>query len=81
LLKGKFRRLKYLDINNLSLVPDIVIGACTLHNFILQNESSCDDEFDYNVSNDCNSPNSVSTAELTAGNSAVQKRNEIAEKL
>ena len=39
LLKCKFRRLRYLDICNLDNAPMIVIASCTLHNYILQNES------------------------------------------
>ena len=38
LLKGKFWRLKYLDVNDLSEVPNVTVTACTLHNFILQND-------------------------------------------
>lgn len=39
LLKGKFRRLRYLDVCTLSAVPNVVVAACVLHNFILQMES------------------------------------------
>ena len=43
LLKCKFRRLRYLDISNLHNAPAIIIASCTLHNFILQNESDIPD--------------------------------------
>jgi len=39
-LKGKFRRLKYLDMDNKALISDIVTAACVLHNFILRHDSS-----------------------------------------
>ena len=34
-LKGKWRRLKYLDMDNMSLLSDVVTAACLLHNFVL----------------------------------------------
>lgn len=34
-LKGKFRRLKYLDISDLELGSNMIAAACVLHNFIL----------------------------------------------
>ncbi|XP_031327812.1 putative nuclease HARBI1 isoform X1 [Photinus pyralis] len=37
-LKGKFRRLKYLEVNDITGVTDIVCAACVLHNFILTYE-------------------------------------------
>ncbi|XP_032679515.1 putative nuclease HARBI1 [Odontomachus brunneus] len=44
LLKGKFRRLKYLDINDIDLGKKIIAAACVLHNLILDNI----DEYDIN---------------------------------
>lgn len=38
LLKGKFRRLKYLDISNLELGQNMIGAACMLHNFIIEND-------------------------------------------
>ena len=35
LLKGKWRRLKYLYMLLLHRIPDVIITACCLHNFIL----------------------------------------------
>lgn len=43
MLKGKFRRLKYLDVNDISSVPDMILAACALHNFILQNDNETAD--------------------------------------
>lgn len=44
LLKGKFRRLKYLDIEDMDLGKKIIAACCVLHNFI-QNEM---DEYNIN---------------------------------
>jgi len=39
LLKGKWRRLKYLDVQSTEMTNYIIAAACTLHNFlILHNE-------------------------------------------
>ncbi|XP_033759034.1 protein ANTAGONIST OF LIKE HETEROCHROMATIN PROTEIN 1-like [Pecten maximus] len=46
LLKGKFRRLKYLDMHKIEKVPDVIMAACVLHNFIREHESSCEVESD-----------------------------------
>lgn len=35
LLKGKWRRLKGIDISNLNYLKDIIIASCCLHNFTL----------------------------------------------
>jgi len=43
LLKGKFSRLKYLDVNDIAAVPAVVTAACVLHNCILQNETATGD--------------------------------------
>lgn len=37
-LKGKFRRLKYLELHNIRQAPTIICAACVLHNFILIHE-------------------------------------------
>jgi hypothetical protein len=34
-LKGKFRRLKYLDIADPNFRVDIITAACVLHNFMI----------------------------------------------
>lgn len=35
LLKGRFRRLKYLDMNRTDLIPETILAACVLHNICL----------------------------------------------
>lgn len=44
LLKGKFRKLKYLEMYNLSLINYAIASACILHNFILMEEGDDDDD-------------------------------------
>ncbi|CAI6354135.1 unnamed protein product [Macrosiphum euphorbiae] len=36
LLKGRFRRLKYLDMKKIELIPQTIIACCVLHNICLQ---------------------------------------------
>lgn len=43
-LKTKFRRLKYLDIQDFELGKKIIAAACVLHNFILHNMNDDIDE-------------------------------------
>lgn len=37
-LKGKFRRLRYLEMSRIDLIPKVVTAACVLHNFIISQE-------------------------------------------
>ncbi|XP_011706178.1 PREDICTED: putative nuclease HARBI1, partial [Wasmannia auropunctata] len=47
LLKGKFRKLKYLDIADFELGNKIIAAACTLHNFIINGDRINVDFEDY----------------------------------
>ncbi|KAI4454177.1 hypothetical protein MML48_10g00015058 [Holotrichia oblita] len=38
LLFGRFRRLKYIDMNRVDLIPDTVLAACVLHNLCLKDK-------------------------------------------
>lgn len=49
LLKGKFRRLGYLDISNCNTYPEIIIAACVLHNMCIDNDDFTEEEFDSDV--------------------------------
>lgn len=40
LLKGRFRRLKYLDMSLVDLIPHVILACCVLHNVCLQ---GCDE--------------------------------------
>ncbi|TGZ57064.1 Uncharacterized protein DBV15_12405 [Temnothorax longispinosus] len=35
LLFGRFRRLKYLDMNRIDLIPGTILACCVLHNICL----------------------------------------------
>ncbi len=38
LLKGKFRKLKFIDVTNLNYIPNIIATAVVFHNFIVDAE-------------------------------------------
>lgn len=46
LLKNRFRRLKYLDMTRVDLVPQVIIACCILHNMCLTNGDILDDSTD-----------------------------------
>ena len=75
LLKCKFRRLRYLDICNLDNAPVIIITSCTLHNYILQNET---DVHDVDIEPDEDVLGIEHDASSTANKAAVQKHDAIA---
>lgn len=60
-LKGKFRRLKYLDIADTEFGNNIIAAVCMLHNFIIDNgdvyndmdEDDDDDDSTHALSNSC----------------------------
>ncbi|XP_039313510.1 uncharacterized protein LOC120359578 [Solenopsis invicta] len=43
LLKGRFRRLKFLDMSRLDLIPFFILAACVLHNICLQSNDDVED--------------------------------------
>ncbi|KAJ8979101.1 hypothetical protein NQ317_014113 [Molorchus minor] len=51
LLKGKWRRLKYIDMSLSEEIPNVILAACILHNFVLNREmvdSDDEDEEEFN---------------------------------
>lgn len=48
-LKGKWRRLKYLDASDMNIIKDHVLASCVLHNFLLINCDVSNDDFDQEV--------------------------------
>ncbi|XP_046443884.1 putative nuclease HARBI1 [Daphnia pulex] len=44
-LKGKFRRLKFLYMRRLDLIPSFIIAACCLHNFTIEVDGLDDEDF------------------------------------
>ncbi|XP_066588108.1 putative nuclease HARBI1 [Prorops nasuta] len=39
LLKGKWRRLKYLDVRSIDMANHVIAAACVLHNFLIINDA------------------------------------------
>ena len=73
LLKGSFRRLKFVDISRVQDIPTMVIVACVLRNISLAKEYQCLLDFMGNCDEEINGFESVLTPNITA----VQKRLEI----
>ena len=70
---GKFRKLKFLDVNKVYLIPNIIVTCCVLHNFILTKESYIEDDMD--TSQEDTALGCATTQE--ASTQAVTKRNDI----
>jgi hypothetical protein len=81
LFKGKWRKFRYLDVTNLSFIPDSIAAAVILHNFILDVEGD-DNEEEYNNSDEEFNEHidSDSEDEMDDGENrpAVAKRNRLA---
>jgi len=43
LLKGRFRRLKYLHMSAEDLIPHVILACCVLHNLCLEEYDRIDD--------------------------------------
>lgn len=75
LLKGRWRRLKYVEMENVSEVPSVVSAACVLHNFcLIVDEGTIEDFFDVDSDDDddqCDFPFPIPRPE------AVAKRNQM----
>ncbi|KAJ8912706.1 hypothetical protein NQ315_012260 [Exocentrus adspersus] len=77
LLKGRWRRLKYLEIHVIELIPQIVSAACVLHNFCSSDEISEDDILSENTP-DCNQMNPEHDGNYPGRDrEGVRKRNSI----
>lgn len=50
LLKGKFRKLKFLDMHKVEEIPNLIVACCALHNFIIMHENI--DDTDVEVETD-----------------------------
>jgi len=83
LLKGKFRKLKYLEMYNLFLINYAIASACILHNFIIMNEGDNDDD-DYIIDDEIqNEENNIENDEIDDrnNNSGHDKRTAIVQAL
>lgn len=72
LLKGRFRRLKYLNLLRIRDIPTVIITACTLHNVCLDSGDQWED-FMGDIEEEVNGFENI----LTPGCHAVAKRNEL----
>ena len=75
LLKGKFRRLKYLDMLKVTEIPYVIFACCVLHNFIILNGGV--DESDIEAGEEDEEVNSLHGQSETS-QSAEDKRMNIA---
>ncbi|XP_071109875.1 uncharacterized protein [Haliotis cracherodii] len=76
LLKGKFRKLKFLDMRNVRDIPLVIVACCALHNFILARESFSEIELDIEEAASADDSNTGLNCK-----SGIAKREEIAQLL
>ena len=76
LLKGRFRRLKYLDCTLINKIPTVIIAACTLHNFCILADDEIE-EYMETPSDEINNFNHVATPTT----SAQYKRQQVMQEL
>ncbi|XP_025266548.1 putative nuclease HARBI1 isoform X2 [Camponotus floridanus] len=84
LLKGKWRRLKYLDVKSIDMANHIIAAACTLHNFlILHNEIAIRENvnIDININIEHEDYNSDENDNDFQNENGQMKRQEIANRL
>lgn len=73
MLKGKFRRLKCLDVSDMQLANNIIAAGCVLHNFLIENN-----ELNIQEDIDVEHEEVLELVEENAGNNqATLKRNNI----
>ncbi|CAL1678273.1 unnamed protein product [Lasius platythorax] len=81
LLKGKWRRLKYLDVQSTEMANYIIAAACTLHNFlILHNEIEMRENLNINenIENEDHGSDKSDNNDEFQDNNDRMKRQEIA---
>lgn len=82
LLKGKFRRLKYLDMALQEDIAIVVSACCVLHNVMIRHQANDDEDYaniNRNEENDIvGEPENNDRVHREQNNIAVQKRNNIA---
>jgi len=79
LLKGRFRRLKYLDMSRIDLIPATILACCVLHNICL---GDIDDEVENYImegSTETNTENNEECDQIeNYDNEGITKRNYLA---
>ena len=77
LLKGRWRRLKYIEMENIEEVPSVVSGACVLHNFcLIVDEGTIEEFFDVESDDDHDDDDDESPFAVPRPQ-AVAKRNQM----
>jgi hypothetical protein len=72
LLKGRFKRLKYFENNNLMFVVNCIVATAVLHNICIDNQDECDGDETEDESN-----NEIDAAAVSGITENVSKRDEI----
>lgn len=75
-LKGRFRRLKYLDMNRTDFIPSVIMACCVLHNLDLQ-QAIDDITIDVEDVNDDDSSDDSGNLQNLQSFAAVAKRDSI----
>lgn len=57
ILKGRFRKLKYMYLHNTEMIPLLILACCILHNICIDNEDENFDNFEEPVEIDNNNIN------------------------
>ena len=47
LFKGRFPRMKYVEVNNVKEISDIVLSTCVIHNYIIDMEGAATEEIEF----------------------------------
>jgi len=85
LLKGRFRRLKFLDMNRTDLVPKVIMACCIMHNLCIDNTDIVDDDVatavDDEASDECDESHRTARSNVAQRQLALAKRNAIAAQL
>ena len=77
LLKGRFRRLKMLEMNRTDLIPQCILACCVLHNICIQENDEMPDDGN-NVNSNGSDDSDIRLQDNTGNHTlAVQKRIEI----
>lgn len=79
LLKGRWRRLLFLNVTNISKAPNIILACCVLHNFCLVNDDELDEFVNdvQPVSTTCNVSQTGIQNTINGNESGNAKRDEL----
>lgn len=81
LLKGRFRRLKYLDMHRVDKIPQVIMACCVLHNICLNEGDLFEMQPDLSVDTDSNPAYHTHFVTADDKRAGTDKRNRIADNL